>query len=443
MNEFTGLFWLLSGALVVLAAAFLAIPLWRARRGAADIGETGRVDTNVALFRERKQELEADHAAGEIDREELDSLLLELQRSLLIDVESAEQPRRAADRETSDRESSGRMDSDGSCRDREAISRRSPALLAPLALILLLPVASGLMYLQWGQLEDVELMDQFQRTVQNENDMETARDLVLSLGQVVQENPERPWAWYFLGENFSALGMLDMANSAYRQAAERMSEDDEKALALGRVVLTAYIMEQLQITPEVQELIDTTLELNPDEPNVLQLLASDAREREDYDAAIGYWRRLSQLNPDSQTARENIADLQRLRAGDAGGDIAANAANDGPVIEVAVSIAGDLLPLDPHSRVFVSARNAKAHGMPPLAVADLTVAELPARIRLDDGLAVGPFNLSSAESVYVSALVSQAGTANRASGDYFAETEAFPLENPPQPVELVISEIVP
>ena len=107
-----------------------------------------------------------------------------------------------------------------------------------------------------------------------------------------------------------------------------------------------------------------------------------------------------------------------------------------------MAIAGDL-PLDPQLRVFVSARNAQVDGMPPLAVADLTVAELPARIRLDDSLAVGPFNLSSAESVYVSALVSQAGTANRASGDYFAETEAFPLENPPQPVQLVISEIVP
>lgn len=413
MNEFTGLFWLLSGALVLLAAAFVAIPLWRARRGADESGETDRAEANIALFRERNQELEADHAAGEIDREELDGLLIELQKSLLTDVEPAEKSKRAA--------------------NGEPFSWRSPASLAPLALVFLLPVAAWLMYQQWGQLEDVELMDQFQRTVQNENDVETARDLVLSLGQVVQANPERPWAWYFLGENFSTLGMFDVANSAYRQAAERMSEDDEKALALGRVVLTAYIMEQLRITPEIQELIDSTLELNPDEPNVLQLLASDAREREDYDAAIGYWRRLSQLNPDSQTARENIAELQRLRAGDV---------SDGPAVEVAVAIAGDL-PLDPQLRVFVSARNAEVDGMPPLAVADLSVADLPARIRLDDSLAVGPFNLSSAESVYVSALISQAGTANRASGDYFAETEAFPLENPPQPVQLVISEIVP
>ncbi len=424
MNEFTGLFWLFCALLVLFAAAFVAVPVWRASRGSPVGGETDRAEANIALFRERKQELEADHAAGEMDREELDSLLLELQKSLLTDVETAEQPRRAPDRKTSDRKTS----------HRESFAWRSPAFIIPLAAMLLLPLAAWLMYQQWGQLDDVELMDQFQRTVQNENDPETARDLVLSLGQVVQENPERPWAWYFLGENLSTLGMFDVANSAYRQASERMSEDEEKALALGRVVLTAYVMEQLQITPEVQDLIERTLELNPDEPNVLQLLATDAREREDYGAAIGYWRRLSQLNPNSLTARENIAELQRLRAGDAAGG--------GPAIEVAVAVAADL-PLDPRLRVFVTARNAQVDGMPPLAVADITVADLPARIRLDDSLAVGPFNLSSAESVYVSALISQVGTANRASGDYFAETEAFSLESPPLPVELLISEIVP
>ncbi len=414
MTEFAGWFWFWCALLVLLAAFFVAAPLRRARRAAADAGESGWTRANIALFREREQELEAEFAAGVLDREECDALLLELRKSLLLEADSAEQPHRAA--------------------ARESVSRRSPALLAPLALALLLPPAAWLMYQQWGQFEAVELMDQFQRTARNDNDPEVARELALSLGQVVQEHPERPWAWYFLGENFSVLGMFDVANSAYRQAAARLTADDEKALALGRAALTAYIVEQLRITPEVRELIDQTLALDPDEPNALQLLATDAREREDYAAAIGYWRRLSQLNPDSQLARENIADLRRLRAGeDVGG---------GPVVEVAVAVAAGLA-LDPRARVFVSARNAAADGMPPLAVAELAAAELPARIRLDDSLAVGPFNLSSAESAYVSVLVSRSGSANRASGDYIAESAAFSLASPPQPVQLVISEIVP
>ena len=138
-------------------------------------------------------------------------------------------------------------------------------------------------------------------------------------------------------------------------------------------------------------------------------------------------------------ARRNIANLQRLRDGDGDGDVDGAT---GPAIEVAVSIADSLEP-DPQLRVFIAARNAEMEGMPPLAVADLRVADLPVSLRLDDSLAVGPFNLSSAQSVYVSALVSQSGAANRATGDYFAQSAPFPLDNPPEPLELVISEIVP
>ena len=412
MNEFTGAFWLVCLALVALAASFIAIPLWRARRDEWDGDETARVQANIALFRERKQELETDFAAGELDREQLDALLFELQASLLTDAGEKEA---APDTAT------------------EAFSWRAPTFLAPLILMALLPLAAWLMYQQWGQLGDVELMDQFQRSVSASGDPEVAGELVLSLGQAVQDDPERPWAWYFLGENLSTLGMFDVANSAFRQAAGQMIEDEEKALALGRVALTAYILAQFEITPEVRGVIDEALALNPDEPNILQLLASEAEENGDYDAAIGYWRRLSQLNPDSQSARDNIANLQRLRDG---GEAA------GPTIEVAVAIAEEL-QLDSRLRVFVAARNAEVQGMPPLAVADLAVADLPARIRLDDSMAVGPFNLSSASRAFVGVLVSQSGSANRGAGDYFVESEPFPVENPPPLLELVVSELVP
>ncbi|MCY4270355.1 MAG: c-type cytochrome biogenesis protein CcmI [Gammaproteobacteria bacterium] len=412
MTEFSGLFWLGCALLAALAVGFIAIPLWRARRGPA-AAETGRDQANVELFRERKRELEADHAAGETDPEQFDALLRELQASLLRDIGES-QPHQP-----------------------QGAPGGSGGILAPLTVALLLPVAAWLMYQQWGQLEAVELMDPFQRTVQQGGDPEVARELVLRLGDAVRENPEQAWAWYFLGENLSTLGMFDVANSAYRQAVDRLAEDEEKALALGRVALTAYIMARLELTPEIREIIDRTLALNPDEPNVLQLLASDAEESGDFDAAIGYWRRLSQLNPDSQTARQSIANLQRLRDGGetASPDIAAG-------IEVAVAIA-EGLTLDPRLRVFISARNAEAEGMPPLAVATVSVADLPASIRLDDSLAVGPFNLSSAQSVYIAALVSQTGSANRAPGDHFAESEPFPLANPPNPVQLKISQVVP
>ena len=44
--------------------------------------------------------------------------------------------------------------------------------------------------------------------------------------------------------------------------------------------------------------------------------------------------------------------------------------------------------------------NAEQDGLPPLAALDTTVSALPASFQLDNTAAVGPYNLSSAESVY-------------------------------------------
>jgi len=81
--------------------------------------------------------------------------------------------------------------------------------------------------------------------------------------------------------------------------------------------------------------------------------------------------------------------------------------------------------------------------MPPLAAVDTTVGSLPARITLNNGSAVGPFNLSSAESVYVSALVSFGGVATPRTGDYRVVSEPFALNDETTAVDLVISAPVP
>ena len=98
-------------------------------------------------------------------------------------------------------------------------------------------------------------------------------------------------------------------------------------------------------------------------------------------------------------------------------------------------IVGDL-------RVFVAARNADREGMPPLAAVDLLVSDLPQVIRLDDFSAVGPFNLSSADTVYVSALVSYSGAASPQSGDYRIVSQNFSPNGQNASIELVISEQV-
>ena len=112
-----------------------------------------------------------------------------------------------------------------------------------------------------------------------------------------------------------------------------------------------------------------------------------------------------------------------------------------PIINVVLSLR-EGLELNRNLRVFVAARDADQEGLPPLAAIDLTVANLPTTIRLDNSSAVGPFNLTSANEIYVSALVSQSGTATPQVGDYRVVSEQFSHNNESNQLALIISERV-
>ncbi len=420
------MFWLLTICLFIAAALFVVVPLWSANRGGAQESIQLRKAANIALFHERNDEFEAELAEGNLDQSQFDALILELQQGLLADVDSAAQAAAPEPAKTKPKQSQLR----GSGIIRNVI---------PLALVLFMSVLAYSLYNQWGYIDDVELMDLFRRTVNNTADIEETQSLIVRLGEVVQADADKEWAWYFLAENFANLNMFPEAQIAYRQAANRIEAGPEKALILGRVALAMYITADLKLTPEILEVVEEARALNPNERSILQLLAADADQRRDYQSAIAYWRLLIQSSPNSGQARllrESIAAAQSLMA-DSGQDIDA-----GPVVEVKLRLT-EGIELDPNLRVFIAVRNAQREGLPPLAATQLRVADLPVTIRLDDASAVGPFNLSSADTVFVSALVSFTGTANPGSGDYRVVSDSFVHKGQHAVIDLVLSERVP
>lgn len=94
-----------------------------------------------------------------------------------------------------------------------------------------------------------------------------------------------------------------------------------------------------------------------------------------------------------------------------------------PGIDVSVSLAPALAGrMPPGTTVFVFARAAAGPPM-PLAVQRLTLADLPARIRLDDSMAMMPqMRLSAFPQVVVGARVSPSGQAMPQPGDLEGET---------------------
>lgn len=415
------MFWIFTAILFVLAVGFVLVPLWLRSRAESFVEDASRKNENIALFQERSDELENELASGNLNQAEFDVLLLELQQSLLSDVteEDLSAPSKAR---------------------KEAATNRPASynLVVPLLLCLLMPLVAYGLYSEWGFKRDVELMGLFQRSVNNRDNPQESQDLIISLGEVVQADDNRPWAWYFLAENFAAIGMFTEAEIAYTQAAARMEESPEKALVLGRVAMAKYILAEFVFTPEIIEVIDEARAINPNEMSILQLIAADAEERGDFETAIEYWRLIIQNNPNSEQAqilRRSIAAAQQRLGG--GQELAT-----GPTIEINLSLA-EGLQLDEDLRVFVAVRNAAQEGLPPLAATDLTVADLPANIQLDNSYAVGPFNISSADTVFVSASVSFSGSATPTSGDYRSQTDNFSPNGQRAIISLEIADRLP
>ena len=417
------MFWIFTAILFVIAVGFVLLPLWT-RNGAGSLVEDAlRKNENIALFQERSDDLENELASGNLEPAEFDVLIQEMQQSLLIDVSNEE------------------LAVKGKAKQKKYPASKSTSynIAIPMLICLLMPLVAYGLYNEWGFKNDVELMGLFQRTVNNQGNPQESQDLIISLGEVVQANDDLPWAWYFLAENFASIGMLAEAEIAYTQSAGRMEGSPEKALVLGRVAMAKYILAEFNFTGDIIEVIEQARAINPNEISILQLIAADAEEREDFETAIEYWRLIIQNNPNIEQAeilRRSIAVAQQ-RLSDDGQDVAT-----GPTIEIDLSLL-EGLELDGSLRVFVAVRNASQEGLPPLAAIDLTVADLPVNIQLDNSYAVGPFDISSAETVFVSASVSFSGSATPSSGDYRSQSDDFSHNGQRAVISLEIVDRIP
>ena len=418
------MFWFFAAALVLLAVLFVLLPLWKIHR-AGDSGRTRREQANLLIFKERVAELEAERAAGTLEEENFVALKRELERSLLSDVDAG----------AVDVQSKG----EGSA------SLLAPGRLIPLFLVLMIAPVTYVLYQQWGYQDELELAELGERTRAGVTNGDEARDLIFAIGDIVQREPENGWAWFFLAQNLVNLGQFPEAAMALERAAGNIAEPQDQAEILSQQAYLEFFLAEQKLTDKVQGIIDRIQLINPNHQIVLDILSMDAEQRGDYQTAINYLRRILQGTPPGVAADDlnaRIANAQQLLAGGAtlpDGSQATPA--EGPSIEVQLALGADL-NLPPDTRVFVSALDVNGRGQ-PLAAEVLTVADLPATITLTDADAVGPFNLSSAQQIYIVATASSSGTANVQAGDHQVRSEGFAHGNTHAIMPLVIEDIVP
>ncbi|WP_375739157.1 c-type cytochrome biogenesis protein CcmI [Pseudomonas boanensis] len=378
-------FWLAAGLLLLVALAFLLIPVLRGRKAQT---EEDRTSLNVALYQERLDELEGQRSAGTLTQEQFDAGRAEAARELLADTEGADIAR---------------------------VSRLGKAL--PLVAAILAPALGFGMYLHWGASDKVELAREMREQPRSMEEM-TAR-----LERAVEAQPESAEGWYFLGRTYMAQDRAADAARAYEQAVKRAGRQPE---LLGQWAQALYFAAQKRLTPEVKALTEEALKADPNEVTSLGLLGIAGFEDGRYQDAIRYWERLIvQLPADdpSRGALQGGIDKAREKLKESGVSVETPAATAavGAQLKVRVDLAAALKDkVKPGDSVFVFARAASGPPM-PLAVKRMTVADLPVEVSLSDADAMMPqLKLSNFPEVQLVARISRSG--NATSGEWIGSS---------------------
>jgi cytochrome c-type biogenesis protein CcmH len=398
-------FWLIGAALAAVALFLALRPLLRVRAAAG----VSRRETNLAIYRDQRRELEADLAAGKIAPEEHERARKELEMRVLEDVGAAAASAAPAGR-----------------------SVRGLALAAGAA-IPLVAVALYFIVGNPGTLGERQAPAHAVTAQQVES-------MVARLAARLRENPEDTEGWRLLGRSLTVLGRFPEAAEAYGNAAKRSPRDPQLLADLADALAMA---QGRRLAGEPEQLVLRALEIDPNNLKALALAGSAAFERKDYNSAAAYWQRMLPLVPegsdDARAIQANVNEaLALLGKPPAPPPVAARH----PGVRGTVRLAGALRKqASPDDTVYIFARAAEGPPM-PLAVLKKRVRDLPASFALDDTMAMAPqLRLSAYPRVIVGARISKSGSATPQSGDLQGTSTA--VANNAAGVSVVIDRAVP
>lgn len=385
-------FWIAAGALLLVALAFLLLPILRGRRAQA---EEDRTALNVALYEERLAELTSQHSAGTLTAEQLEAGRADAARELLEDTENSDQPRIAK------------------------LGRSVPLIAA-----VLVPLMGYGLYMYWGASDKVQMARQFSEQPR------TVEEMTAHLEQAVQEQPDSAEAWYFLGRTYMNQERPADAAKAFGRVVEIAGRQPE---LLGQLAQALYFAGDRQWSDKLQALTDEALQGDPQEVTSLGLLGIAAFEEARYQDAVRFWEQLVAALPEEDPSREAIrGGIERARQQIEGGSSTTEQASAtsekadtaGATLQIQVALDPKVAEsVSPQDTVFVFAR-AVAGPPVPLAAKRLTIADLPATVTLGDADAMVPsMKISSVEQVTVMARVSRSGDATK--GEWMGQSEAL------------------
>lgn len=394
-------------ALVVVALALLVWPLVKKTD---DDGTQQRKTDNIAILRQQYDELEADHKAGRVSDDEYEETRGEIETRVLEESKDPE--------------------------DAVPLKSGRQGVYAAFALVVLVPVASFLLYLELGSpiAMDPDFTRQ-QEQMQKMSDQHSAAELaeqVKFLEERLKEHPDNADGWMMLARTSAAVKNWKKSSEAFEQV-NRLVPDNADVLADWADVMAAAQDGNLEGRPK--ELIEKALVVDPRHWKALALMGTLCYNKGDYEGAVKYWSRmLADVEQGSEEWRQIMENIEQARR--AGGlppdpsigslepaQGASSAAQPAAAANAVITGEVDVSPemkakIRPEDTVFVYARPIEGSKM-PVAFASFKAKDLPIKFKLDaqSQMGMGMKTLADVTEAYVEARVSRSGNFMPASGD--------------------------
>jgi cytochrome c-type biogenesis protein CcmH len=401
-------FWIAVTALLALALLILLVPLLRSTKAQQ---EQYRKQQNIQIAREKKQLLDTQLAEAEIDQAGYDSAYLDLQTSLALELDSAEE-------------------------DRE----QSPGKWMAGVILLVIPVVTVALYQLYGEYRVIQNPALVQAVPAQQNaaaPQMSPEEMTAALRQRLRDNPEDAEAWFLLGRMLMGERRYDESVTAFQRSNDLIADEPGILFALADALA---MQNNGSLLGEPEELIKRGLALAPRFPNGLWLAGMAAEQRQDYQAAHAYWTQLLPLIADNQDSTNEIKGLIAMLEQRDPELVKTQTA--GARLSLTVDISAELKArADPAATVFVYAKAMQGPPM-PLAVKRLQLSDLPVSLTLSDDDAMMPnMKLSTFDQVIVGARVSTSGQPIAQAGDFYTELESIDNANPPEQIVLTIDRV--
>jgi cytochrome c-type biogenesis protein CcmH len=167
--------------------------------------------------------------------------------------------------------------------------------------------ASIVGYLYWGDYSSwshyVKAQQKNQLAQEMLKQFKSPEEIIDKLKEKLDESPQSAKGWYLLGKLY--LNQQDVKNATIALAkAHHLQPDDEQY-----AVYYAYRLwenNQRVFDTQIRSIFKKLLSKNPKQPDALAMLAMDAYTSQNYQEAIGHWRKLLSLAPDNSDEARSI-----------------------------------------------------------------------------------------------------------------------------------------